>query len=62
MVTPTDFLKFQIKSELHMGGMYVEGKQLTEVVDRIFDALFNDGTLASVRSVLIDIQEKASPR
>ncbi len=58
MIEPEQYLKFQIKSQLHMDGVYVEGRQLDNIVNLIFESLFSKDTVASVRSVLIDIQSE----
>ncbi len=58
MVTPEDRLKFQIKSQLNMVGGWPEGKPMRELVDAIFEAVFNKQTAASVQQVLIDIREE----
>ena len=55
MVSPEQFIKFQIKSQLHMAGL-PEGKSMDELVDEIFEAVFNSNTIASVRQVLADVE------
>ena len=58
MVTPEDRLKFQIESQLEMTSLIARGKPMRELVDQIFEAVFNKQTAASVQQVLIDIQEE----
>ncbi len=58
MVTPEDRLKFQIESQLEMTSLIARGKPMRELVDQIFDAVFNKQTAASVQQVLIDIREE----
>ena len=58
MVTPEDRLKFQIESQLEMTSLIARGKPMRELVDQIFEAVFNKATAASVQQVLIDIREE----
>ena len=58
MVTPEQMLKFQIKSALHLDGKYVEGKKLDEIVDQIYNAIFDRRNAASIRDVLIEMATK----
>ena len=59
MVSPEDFLKFQIENQLDMAGLNVAtGKPMRELVDAIFEAVFNKATRASVQQCLLDIEEE----
>ena len=58
MVSPEDFLKFQIKSALNMAGVARDDITLGRIAEDIFIALFNAGTVAQVRMVLIDVEEQ----
>lgn len=58
MITPEQRLKFQIKSELHMDGKYVEGRQLDEIVNRIYTALFNRNMRPLLWIVITDIESQ----
>ena len=57
MIPPEDFLKRMIEGELQLDGKYIQGKPLNDIVDQIFEALFNRHTIASVRQVLADVEE-----
>jgi len=57
-VPPEDVLKFQIESQLHLAGLIEPGLKATkELVDAIFNAVFNKATRASVQQCLLDIEE-----
>ena len=56
MVSPEQQLKFQIKSQLHFAGI-PEGKPMDDLVDEIYDSIFDDRNLASLRYVLAEISE-----
>ncbi len=58
MVEPEQFLKEMLKHPLLLDGLYVQGKQLDDVVDDQFISAFNKHTAASVQQVLIDIREE----
>ena len=58
MIPPEQFLKRMIESELQLDGKYIQGKPLNDVVEAIFEALFNRHTIASVRQVLADVEEQ----
>ena len=59
MITPEHRIKFQIENQIDMAGLNVPaGKPMRELVDNIFEAIFNKATAASVQQVLIDIQEE----
>ena len=58
MITPEAFLKSQIESTLQLDGEYYFGtKALENIVDAIFNAVFNKATRASVQQCLLDIEE-----
>ncbi len=59
MIIPEERIKFQIENQLDMAGLNVAtGKPMRELVDAIFEAVFNKHTAASVQQVLIDIREE----
>ena len=58
MVKPEDRLKFQIENQLDMTGLIAGGKPMRELVDAIFEAVFNKATRASVQQCLLDIEEE----
>ncbi len=57
MITPKQRLKFQIENQLDMTSLIAAGKPMRELVDRIFEAVFNSETVASVQDVLFEIRE-----
>ena len=58
MIPPEQFIKRMIESELQLDGKYIQGKPLNDIVDQIFEAVFNQHTIASVRQVLADVEER----
>ena len=54
-VTPEQYLKRMIEGQLEMTSLIATGKPMQELVDQIFNAVFNNATRASVQQVLLDI-------
>ncbi len=54
-VTPEQYLKRMIEGQLEMTSLIATGKPMQELVDQIFNAVFNKATKASVQQVLLDI-------
>ena len=54
-VTPEIYLKRMIEGQLEMTSLIATGKPMQELVDQIFNAVFNKATKASVQQVLLDI-------
>ena len=54
-VTPEIYLKRMIEGQLEMTSLIATGKPMQELVDQIFNAVFNNATKASVQQVLLDI-------
>ena len=57
-VTPEQYLKRMIEGQLEMTSLIATGKPMRELVDQIFNAVFNNATKASVQQVLLDIEEE----
>jgi tRNA threonylcarbamoyladenosine modification (KEOPS) complex Pcc1 subunit len=56
MITPEEKLKFQIKSVLHLHGIDLNST-LDEIAEDIYQALFNELNTASIRWVLVEMEE-----
>jgi hypothetical protein len=56
IISPEEKLKFQIKSVLHLHGINLIS-ELDEISEDIYGVLFNEGNMASIRWVLVEIEE-----
>ncbi len=59
MVTPKEFIKSQMDNVLQLDGAYFSStKSLNNVLENLFNAVFNKATRASVQQCLLDIEEE----
>ena len=57
MVTPKEYIKRMMEGVLQLDGR-APGKPLDDLVERLFSAVFNKDTKASVQQCLLDIEEE----
>ncbi len=58
MIPPDAHLKFQIKSVLHLYGVATLEKELDEIAESIFGVVFDKNNMASIRYLLVELQEE----